>query len=113
MSTVGLGFGAVVQSRGFGELDGEIAECFVDFEDFRAVDALWVFIGGVRALRDVAGGEIGGDLAGVKFVLEGYLDGVFGEGYVGDGTMFGIYASDSGDHEVGLGEVEEGRVDES
>ena len=53
-------------------------------------------------MRDVAGGEIGGDLAGVELVLQGYLDGEAGEGYGAEGSDFGGDAGDTGDEEVGL-----------
>ena len=85
-----------------------MAEGVVDFEDFGAVDGLRVLGGGCAALGDVAGGEVGGDFAGVEFVLEGYLDGVAGEGDGGEGGDFGVYACDAGDEEVGFCEVEEG-----
>ena len=33
-------------------------------------------------MRNVAGAEVGGNLAGVEFVLECYLDGIFAKGNV-------------------------------
>lgn len=70
VGAVGDGGVGVVQGGGAGEGDGEVAEGVVDFEDFGPVDALWVFGRDDAALRDVARGEVCGDLARVEFVLQ-------------------------------------------
>lgn len=54
VGAVGDGGGAVVQGGGAGVGEGELAQGFVDFEDFGAVDALGVFGWGGAALGDVA-----------------------------------------------------------
>lgn len=41
------------------------------------------------------------------------MDGVFAESYISEGAIFGVYASNSTDEEVGLLEIEERRLDES
>ena len=102
----------VVEACTFGKADGEIAECLVDLEDFSAVDTGGVLVWGKRALRDVAGREIGGDFAGVELVLKRNLDGVFGESHVGCGPVLGVYPCNASDEEISLLEVEEGGEDE-
>lgn len=93
VGAVGHGGAGVVEGGGAGEADGELAQGVVYFEDFGAVDALRVFGGHHAALRDVAGGEVGGDLARVEFVLEGHWDGVSWAEGTGDawGVEMGIY----------------------
>ncbi len=82
-------------------MGGDVAEGLADFENFGAVDAAGVLVWGVCSLRNVTRGEVGGDLAGVKFVLESDLDGVLAECYISEGAIFGVYASNSTDHKVG------------
>lgn len=107
---------AAVFLRGFGvgevgllgEGGGQIAQIGVHLEDFGAVDAGGVLVGGVGALGDVAGGEVVGEFAEVDLVLQGNLDGVSGEGGTADGGDLGVDTGDTSNEEVGVGEVKEG-----
>ena len=55
---VGLRKSAVIQSGGFGEANGQRAQCSVGFEDFGPVNGLRVFIWSCAALGNVAGAKI-------------------------------------------------------
>jgi hypothetical protein len=82
VGAVGFGGSRVVELCGRGEGGCDVAESLADFEYFGAVDAAWVLVRCICSLRNVAGSEVGRDLAGVEFVLECNLDGVLAEGYV-------------------------------
>lgn len=106
MGAVGFGRSRVAEFCAAGEFGSDVAERLAHFKDFGSVDAAGVLVWGVCSLRDVAGGEVGGDLAGIEFVLQGNLDGVLAECDVCEGAIFGVYASNSTDEEVCLLQVE-------
>lgn len=59
-----------VEQRGVAcEVHGYVAQSGVEGEDFGAVDGAGVFVGAVRALRDVAGVVAGRQFPRVDFVL--------------------------------------------
>ena len=60
-------------------------------------------------MGDIGGTVVGWDFAGVELVLEGDLNGIFGECNVSDSTVFWIDTSDTSDQEICLSEIEERR----
>jgi hypothetical protein len=88
-------------------LDDRFAEGVVDLDDFGTVDIRRVLVGKHRALRNVARRRIGGLLARVELKLQGNLNGVARESHAADCANFGVYASDTGNEEVRVLEVED------
>lgn len=112
VGAIGNGGAGVVQGGGLSEGDGGLFECVIELEDLGAVDTLRVLRWRGRALRDVAGREVAGDLSSIKLILKCYLHGVTGEGDGAESRYFRVDASYTGDEKVGCSEVEEGREDE-
>ncbi len=112
VGAVSDGGAGVVEGGSTGEGDGGLPEGVVELEDLGAVDALWVLRRRGRALRDVAGREVAGDLAWVELVLERDLHGVAGKGDRAERRYFRIDAGYACNEEVGCSEVEERREDE-
>lgn len=87
---VGLRKSAVIWSGGFGEADGQRAQCSTDFEDFGPVNGLRVFIRSCAALGIVASAKF---FAWVEFILQGDLDSITSESYRTESCDFRVYSS--------------------
>lgn len=109
VGAVGHGVGGVVELGRLREPDGELAQIVVDFEDLGAVDVHGVFCGTEGSQWHIAGGEVVGNLPRIELVLQSDLDGVFGKCYRPQSGYFRADTSNASNHEVGLGEVEQGR----
>ena len=94
---VGLRKSAVIQSGGFGEADGQRAQCSVDFEELRPINGLRVFIWSCAALGNVASAEICRYFAWVEFILQGDLDSITSESYKAESCDFRVYSSNAAD----------------
>lgn len=57
-------------------------------------------------MGEVSGGEVIRLLACVEFVLEGNLEGIFGECDVTESTVFGVDTGNTTDEEISRGEIE-------
>ena len=109
VGAIGHGVGGVVELGRLREPDGELAQVVVDFEDLGAVDVHGVLCRAEGSQWHIAGREIVGDLSRVKLVLQSDLDGVFGKCYRPQSGYFRADTGNAGKHEIGLGEVEQGR----
>lgn len=112
LGAVGLGVVGVSEGGLAGESSSQLAQVVVDLEDLGAVDAAGVLPGVVGTLGEVAGGGVGGHFADVDLVLQGDLDGVASQGHTADGGQLGVDTGDTGDEEVGVGQVEGGVEDD-
>lgn len=91
---VGLRKSAVIQSGGFGEANGQRAQCSVGFEDFGPVNGLRVFVWSCAVLGIVASAKF---FAWVEFILQGNLDSITSESYRTESCDFRVYSSNAVD----------------
>ena len=96
----------VVESGLTSEVCSNLLQVLVDLEDLGAVDVERVLRRAGSTKRNVSGSEVSGNVARVELVLKSDLDSVTGEGDRADGCDFGVDSSNTGDHEVGGGQVE-------
>ncbi len=93
----------------FGEIEGPVDERGVEVVDVAVVaeaGGAGLFVGGGFAEGNVAGGPVFWNFAGVDFVGEVAVDDVVGPDGGAEGADLRVDAADSGDEEVGVGEVE-------
>ena len=86
-----------------------MAKGVVDFKDLCAINALWVLIRGIAALREIASSEIIGNLASVELVLQRNLYGITGKGNRTKSGNFRTDTCDTSDEEIGSRQIEEWR----
>ena len=103
--------GGVGESDVFGEVEGPVYEGGVEVVDVAVVaeaGGAGLLVGGGLAEGDVAGLPVFGDLAGVDLVGQVAVDDPVGPDGGAERAHGGVDAGDSGDEEVGVGEVEAG-----
>lgn len=88
------------------QVERGVAQRLVELHDLGAVEALGRAAGRVGAVGEVAGGEVGGHVAGVELVLQGGLDGEAGQGDAAERAELRVDARDAADQPVRAGEVE-------
>lgn len=69
VSAIGNRGGRVIQLCAASESGSDVTERLANFKDLGTVDAARVLVWGECSLRDIAGGEVGGDLTSIEFVL--------------------------------------------
>jgi hypothetical protein len=89
-----------------GEVCSNLLQVLVELKDLGTVDILRVLRGSSGTKRNVASGKVSRDIARVEFVLKSDLDGVTSDGNRADGSDLGVDSSNTGNHEVGSGQVE-------
>ncbi|KAH3660214.1 hypothetical protein OGAPHI_007419 [Ogataea philodendri] len=100
-----VGLSSVQQVDGLSQFQSSISEILVDLENFGSVDLGWVLGGVGGSVAEVAGGPVGRHFPGVDFVLQN-LDSEPSKGHVTKSSFQRRNTCNSGNQEVGVGQVE-------